>query len=175
MTKEFAIDRGRDRSLGRAGDDRELSGRVVAWLSLPEQFVLWAIRHRLASRRPGTEDPCLARGFLLAFGLSTTECAIWEFEDCFRLLTGFAKRDILLCPLGCGCVSADEERLFILFCPPPADVDATATQARVARALVRPEAVGALLAAAARFRGRLAACDFARLQQPGQIICRMLH
>lgn len=141
---------------------RQLSGRVVPWLSLPEQFVLWALRQRLASGRPAPADPVLARGFLLAFGLAACEAALREFEACFNLLATRPRRDILLCPVACGCISVDEELMLLLLAPQPADGHAASARRNAAASLAAPDVVPSLLEACAGFRQRVATAGIAQ-------------
>jgi hypothetical protein len=143
---------------------RQLSGRVVPWLSLPEQLVLWALRQRLSSGRPAPADPVLARGFLLAFGLAACEAALREFEACFTLLATRSRRDILLCPLACGCISVDEELILLLLAPQPADGRTAAAQRNAAASLVAEDILPSLLEACADFRLRLATAGIAQPQ-----------
>jgi hypothetical protein len=133
----------------------QLSGRVIPWLSLPEQFVLWALRRRLAAGCPAPADPVLARGFLLSFGLACCEQALREFEVCFSLLATRPRRDIVLCPIGCGCVSVDEELLLQLLVPTPGSGVGEPRRDPIAASLVQAEAVVALLDACASFRRRI--------------------
>lgn len=150
---ELLAGRGADTAATRAG---RLSGRILPWLSPAEQLVLWALRRRLALGTPAEEDAVLAKGFRLVFGLAACEPALREFEACFGLLASRPRRDILFCPVVCGCVSVDEELLLLLLVPQPAENDATRAQGRAAASLVPPGSAADLLAACAAFRGRLA-------------------
>ncbi|GBD44996.1 hypothetical protein HRbin40_02494 [bacterium HR40] len=175
MSKESDIGHGRECFLDRHHENDRLSGRVVAWLSPPERFVLWALRHRLAHGSPAPADPCLAGAFLSVFGLAGGEAALRAFEECFEQLARFARRDILLAPLGCACVSVDEERLVLLLCPALGEGAVAAAQPSIARSLVRSGAVEPLLAAATRFRRRLAEVDLDRLRAASRPVRRMSH
>lgn len=155
MTTERNRTRGDGRP-ARAAD--ALSGRTVGGLDLPEQFILWALRVRLRDELRGREGPDLARGFFLAFGLARCEPAREAFERAFALLFHGPRRELLLAPPCCACISCDEEELLRLFHPKtPA-----ATRERLARDLVVDALSLTLAAKAASFAellGRLAAPD----------------
>lgn len=95
----------------QAAGHAALSHRTVAQLRLGEQLLLWAFRQRLADG--GAASAALAQGFRLAFG-PAAEAALAAFEAVFASLQAGARRPLGVCPLRCGCLSLDEERLLQL-------------------------------------------------------------
>ncbi|MEM8950126.1 MAG: hypothetical protein AAGC99_12425 [Pseudomonadota bacterium] len=77
---------------------------TIDQLSIGEQLVIWAMRHRLAE---GSEST-LVRGFHVAFGLSAVEPAIAAFNGLFKTLFYHCKRDLGFHATRCRCVSSDE-------------------------------------------------------------------
>ncbi|MDW8124741.1 MAG: hypothetical protein RMJ04_08190 [Geminicoccaceae bacterium] len=93
-------------------DPHRLSGRVIGQLGSFEQFLLWALRRRVADG--GRTSAVLVHGFRLAFGLAYLEPALAAFEAFCDCLERRGVRDFGLLPLRCPCVSTDEERLLEL-------------------------------------------------------------
>jgi hypothetical protein len=93
------------------GTRTALSGRVVGQLGPGEQFVLWALRQRLADG--GTPSPAYLCGFRLAFGLARLEAALAAFEGLFGLLAVHG-RDAGLFPVRSACISTDEDAAMAL-------------------------------------------------------------
>jgi hypothetical protein len=88
-----------------------LSGRVVGQLGPGEQFVLWALRQRLADG--DTPSPAFLCGFRLAFGLARLEPALAAFECLFDELAAHG-RDVGLFPIRSACISTDESTAMAL-------------------------------------------------------------
>lgn len=88
-----------------------LSGRVVGQLGPGEQFVLWALRQRLADGE--TPSAAFLYGFRLAFGLAGLEPAIATFESLFGSLCAHG-RGLGLFPVRSACISRDEDRAMAL-------------------------------------------------------------
>jgi hypothetical protein len=122
-----------------------------------EQFVLWALRQRLADGR--SASPTLVHGFRLAFGLGSLELALAAFEHLFRTLSCHLRRELGLCPLRCACVSVDEEVVLSLVAAAQADDEARLWTA--SDHLVEPAACRALCDHATTLASllRLAALD----------------
>lgn len=119
-------------------DAARLSGRVVGRLAPVEQFLLWALRRRVADA--GRLSAPLVHGFRLAFGLALLEPALAAFGRLCTTIEAEGLRDQGLLPLPCPCVSADEQRLLALvLAPRPAIAEA------LARLVVRPAAVDRLV------------------------------
>lgn len=139
-----------------AVDAARLSGRVVGQLAPVEQFLLWAVRRRVADQ--GRTSPVLVHGFRLAFGLALVEPALAAFARLCGTIEAEGLRDQGLLPLTCPCVSADEQRLLALvLAPRPAIAEA------LARLVVRPSAVDHLVAEA---RALAALLDRSALVEP---------
>ena len=88
-----------------------LSGRVVGQLGPGEQFVLWALRQRLADG--ATPSPAFLYGFRLAFGLARLEPALAAFEGLFGAIAAHG-RDLGLFPVRSACISRDEDTAMAL-------------------------------------------------------------
>ncbi|MCS6779091.1 MAG: hypothetical protein NZ555_05260 [Geminicoccaceae bacterium] len=134
-----------------------LSGRVVGQLAPVEQFLLWALRRRVTDE--GSTSAVLVHGFRLAFGLALVEPALAAFARLCGTVEGEGLRDQGLLPLGCPCVSADEQRLLALVLAPR-----RAIAEALARLVVRPTAVDRLVDEARAFAALL---DRSVLPEPG--------
>lgn len=77
---------------------------TIDQLSIGEQLVIWAFRNRLAE---GSEK-VLARGFHVAFGLSSVEAALAAFQGFYKTLFYHCRRDLGFHATRCRCVSSDE-------------------------------------------------------------------
>jgi hypothetical protein len=93
------------------GTRAALSGRVVGQLGPGEQFVLWALRQRLADG--DMPSPAFLCGFRLAFGLARLEAALAAFEGLFGLLAVHG-RNAGLFPVRSACISMDEDAAMAL-------------------------------------------------------------
>lgn len=84
----------------------------VGRLSTTAQFVLWALRQRVADGEPAS--PRLTAGFRFAFGLAGIEPAMAAFED---LLTAIARTStglVPVAPLTCACIAVGEAAMLAL-------------------------------------------------------------
>lgn len=78
----------------------------VGRLGTTQQFVLWALRQRVADGEPAS--PRLTAGFRLAFGLAGIEPAMAAFEDLLAAIARSSTRPVPVAPLTCACVAAGE-------------------------------------------------------------------
>jgi hypothetical protein len=108
-------------------------------LNVAEQFVLWALRTRLAGP---TKRAHLEHGFRLARDPPVGGAALAAFESWFDVLSGNCWRDLYLHHAPCPCLSDDERGMLDLVARAQARDEVRLYL--VAAGLVHPRAIGRL-------------------------------